>query len=207
MGFPRKECRMRSTKRFWTGRMGLVVLGFSTIAAGTALAGESPAGGTEGVATWLGLDARALAIAGAAIAVILAGIGSSIGIGFAGQASLGAMTEDTKNFARYLMLSALPGTQGIYGFVVGFLTMTWALAPDAALTLEDGLGYFLACLPIGFAGLLSAVWQGKVCSAGVGLTVKRPEDAGKALVLGVFVEFYAVLGLLISFLLLLRVRG
>lgn len=143
----------------------------------------------------------ALALLGAALAVGLAGTGSSIGIGYAGQASTGAMAEDPENFGRYLILTALPGTQGIYGFIAAFLLiMKVNLLTGAPLPLSfaQGLSLFFAALPIAILGFISAIHQGKVCASGVGLTVKRPADSMKAMVLAVFVEFYAVLGLLIT---------
>jgi V/A-type H+-transporting ATPase subunit K len=139
---------------------------------------------------------------GTALAVALAGIGSAIGIGYAGQATAGVMSEDPRNFGKYLILTALPGTQGIYGFVAGFLALNKTTSLTATMTPEIGLQIFLACLPVALAGMLSAIHQGKVCTAGVGLTAKQPAESGKALVLGVFVEFYAVLGLLITIFLL-----
>ncbi len=159
---------------------------------------------------WFRFGPVTLCIAGAALAVILSGIGSAVGIGYAGRASLGAMSEGTKDFAKYLMLTALPGTQGIYGFVAAFLVMLWSgimSGETAALTVERGWQFFYASLPIAFAGLFSAIHQGKVCASGVNMTTKQPGEVGKALVLGVFVEFYAVLGLLISILLLISIRG
>jgi V/A-type H+-transporting ATPase subunit K len=159
--------------------------------------------------SWFRFGPATLCIAGAALAVILSGIGSAVGIGYAGRASLGAMSEGTKDFAKYLMLTALPGTQGIYGFVAGFLVMLWSglMAGDtSALTVEKGWQFFYASLPVAFAGLFSAIQQGKVCASGVNMTTKQPGEVGKALVLGVFVEFYAVLGLLISILLLISIR-
>jgi len=143
----------------------------------------------------------ALALLGAALAVGLAGVGSSIGIGYAGQASAGAMTEDPENFGRYLILTALPGTQGIYGFIASFLIIMKINLLGGApvqLNLAQGWSLFLSALPIAILGLVSAIHQGKVCAAGVGLTVKRPADSMKAMVLAVFVEFYAVLGLLVT---------
>ncbi|MCD6318717.1 V-type ATP synthase subunit K [Candidatus Aerophobetes bacterium] len=143
----------------------------------------------------------ALALLGAALAVGLAGVGSSIGIGYAGQASAGAMTEDPENFGRYLILTALPGTQGIYGFIASFLIIMKINLLGGApvqLNLAQGWSLFLSGLPIAILGLVSAIHQGKVCAAGVGLTVKRPADSMKAMVLAVFVEFYAVLGLLVT---------
>lgn len=149
-----------------------------------------------------------LALLGAAMAVGLAGIGSSIGVGYAGQASAGAMSEDPKNFARYLILTALPGTQGIYGFIGAFLILMQIkllTGKPLPLTLQQGWGFFLSSLPVAIAGLISAIHQGKVCSAGVGLTVKRPQDSAKAMVLAVFVEFYAVLGLLVTVFMIFRI--
>lgn len=136
------------------------------------------------------------------IAVVMAGIGSAIGIGIAGQVAAGALTEDPKKFGKFLMLVALPGTQGIYGFVVGFLTIMklgiiGGSVPDVSLA--EGLVALAACAPVGIAGLVSAIWQGKVTAAGIEMTSKQPSEGGKALVMGVFVELYAVLGLLISF--------
>ncbi len=147
----------------------------------------------------------ALALLGAGLAVGLAGAGSSVGIGYAGQASTGAMAEDSENFGRYLILTALPGTQGIYGFIAAFLLMmkvNLLTGAPASLNLSQGLGLFFAALPIALLGLVSAIHQGKVCASAVGLTVKRPADSMKAMVLAVFVEFYAVLGLLITIFLL-----
>lgn len=143
----------------------------------------------------------ALALLGAGLAVGLAGAGSSVGIGYAGQASTGAMAEDSENFGRYLILTALPGTQGIYGFIAAFLLMmkvNLLTGTPASLNLAQGLSLFFAALPIAILGLVSAIHQGKVCASAVGLTVKRPADSMKAMVLAVFVEFYAVLGLLIT---------
>ncbi|MBN1898660.1 MAG: V-type ATP synthase subunit K [Spirochaetes bacterium] len=136
------------------------------------------------------------------ISVVLAGIGSAVGIGLAGQVAAGVMSEDPKNFGKYLMLIALPGTQGIYGFVIGFLViMKLGILTGTvpSLSIAQGLNVFAAAAPIGFAGLVSAIHQGKVCAAGIEMAAKQPSDVGKALVMGVFVEFYAVLGLLISF--------
>ncbi|MCD6257955.1 V-type ATP synthase subunit K [Candidatus Aerophobetes bacterium] len=143
----------------------------------------------------------ALALLGTGLAVGLAGVGSSIGIGYAGQASAGAMTEDPENFGRYLILTALPGTQGIYGFIAAFLLImkiNLLGGSPPAISIADGLNLFFAALPIAVLGFISAIHQGKVCAAGVGLTVKRPADSMKAMVLAVFVEFYAVLGLLVT---------
>jgi len=127
-----------------------------------------------------------LAILGAALAVALSGTGSAKGIGLVGTAASGAMSEDPKKFGKFILLVALPGTQGIYGFVMGFLTI------------QKGLEVLFMNLPIAISGLFSAIHQGKVCAAGVNLISKQEGEMGKALVMGVLVEFYAVLGLLVS---------
>ena len=64
------------------------------------------------------------ALLGAALAVLLAGAGSSIGVGIAGQAAAGVVTEDPSKFAKVLIMQLLPGTQGIYGLLVGFITLS-----------------------------------------------------------------------------------
>jgi len=147
-----------------------------------------------------------IAILGIAMAVILAGIGSAVAVGSVGQTSNGIMSEEPELFGRLLLLTALPGTQGIYGFLVGFIAvMRLGLLSGtvpSTLTIEKGFEFFLACLPIALVGLFSAIHQGRVCATGATMTAKQPEQMGKALILGVFVEFYAILGLLISILLI-----
>lgn len=146
-----------------------------------------------------------LAILGAALAVGLAGTGSALGIGIAGQAAAGVITEDPEKFGKVLLLQALPGTQGIYGFLAGFWVMLKiGLLGGTLATIDVGVGLqiFGACLPIAIAGLSSGIYQGKVSAAGIFLTAKRPEESGKGLILSAMVETYAVLGLLATILLL-----
>lgn len=148
------------------------------------------------------------ALIGAAIAVAIPGVSSAIGIGYVGQASAGAMNDNPKNFGRFLILLAVPGTQGIYGFVIAFLILQKigiVAGNIVPLTDAQGLALLLVGIPVGIGGL-TAIYQGKVCTAGVGLTAKRPEESGKSLVMAVFVEFYAVLGLLASIFILFGVK-
>ena len=143
------------------------------------------------------------AAAGAAMAAVMAGVGSAIGVGLAGQASAGVVSEDPDRFGSCLLLQLLPGTQGIYGLLIAFVIATKAglLGGGSALTATAGLNLFLAAIPIAFGGLLSAIAQGKVAVAGINLVAKKPEEQGKAMLMTVMVETYAVLALLISFLL------
>ena len=146
----------------------------------------------------------ALAIIGAALAVGLAGTGSAIGMGIAGQAGSGVLSEDPEKFGKVLLLDALPGTQGIYGFLGAVLVLQKVgLLGGEIKQISVGLGLALlfACLPIAISGLSSGIFQGKVSAAGMGVLAKKPEEMGKAIILSAMVETYAVIGLLATILL------
>jgi V/A-type H+-transporting ATPase subunit K len=146
-----------------------------------------------------------LAVFGGALAVVLGGIGSAIGVGLAGQASSGVMTEDPEKFGSLLLLVALPGTQGIYGFLSAFLVMLKLGIVGGALndvTISQGWQILISCLPVAMAGLVSGIHQGKVCASGVYMVAKQPKDLMKPVIMAALVETYAVLGLLITILLL-----
>lgn len=142
------------------------------------------------------------AIIGAALAALLAGIGSAIGVGMAGRAAAGVVSEEPDKFSKCLILQLLPGTQGIYGLLIAFIVFikVGLFSGGVALTIEQGLTIMAGCLPLAVVGLLSAVHQGKVAVAGIGLVAKRAEESGKAIIMAVMVETYAILALLISFL-------
>jgi len=143
------------------------------------------------------------AYAGVAVAVTFAGFGSAIGVGLGGQVSAGVVTEDPGKFGKTIVLTALPGTQGIYGFVIGMLILLIQLPRfTAGVPLDAGLQLFLAGIPVGLVGLVSGIWQGKVSAAGIGIVAKRPDEASKGIVYAGMVETYAILAFLISFLLL-----
>lgn len=147
----------------------------------------------------------ALAVLGAGLAVMIAGIGSSIGVGIAGEAAAGVTAEDPEKFGRLILLQALPGTQGFYGLIGGFLIMNklgFFSGVIPALSIDQGAQFLFACLPVALSGLVSGVHQGRVAAAGIGLTAKRPEESGKALIMAAMVETYAVLGLLATLLLI-----
>ncbi len=140
-----------------------------------------------------------VAYMGIALACALAGIGSAVGVGIAAQASTGVMSVDPGKFGKLLLLSALPGTQGIYGFVIAFLLLG-KVTPG--MNMHIAWQIFTAGIPIALAGLFSGIHQGKVCAGGAMMTAKQPDDSAKSLILAVFVEFYAILGFLVSFLML-----
>lgn len=143
------------------------------------------------------------ALTGAAIAVFMAGAGSAIGVGIAGQAASGVVTEDPGKFAQVLIMQLLPGTQGIYGLLVGFITLSKiGLLGGSVVSLDNptGLMILAACLPIGIVGLISGKSQGQTSAAAIGIVAKKPDQFGKAMLFPAMVETYAILALLISIL-------
>ena len=129
-----------------------------------------------------------------------------IGTGVAGQAGAGLVTEDPSKFGKVMILQVIPGTQGLYGLVVFFVAiMNMGLLNGTAadLSFVDGCRYFAACMPIGIGGLVTAKYQGKVAAASVNLLAKNPDHWSKGMILCITVEFYAILSLLASMMMLL----
>lgn len=149
-----------------------------------------------------------LAFLGSAISVGFAGWGSVIGVGMTGVAASGVVTEDPSKFGKTLLLQALPGTQGIYGLLIGFLI--WqkigVFGTLADVTLQQGWLILFAAIPMGLVGFTSAIYQGRAAAAGCNIVAKRPEELAKGMVFAAMVETYAVLALLASFLMLAGIR-
>ena len=144
----------------------------------------------------------ALAICGAAVAA-LAGVGSALGVGVAGEAANGVVAEDPNKFGQTLVLQALPGTQGIYGLLIAFLILvkTGVMGGDPLdLSMQQGLYFLFAGIPIGVVGIWSGWAQGKASAAGIMLIAKRPSELAKGIIYAAMVETYAILALLVSFL-------
>jgi V/A-type H+-transporting ATPase subunit K len=129
----------------------------------------------------------------------MAGIGSAKGTGIAGEAGAGLVSEDPSKFGKAMILQVIPGTQGLYGFVIWFLAFG-KLVPG--MNVAQGLQVLSACLPIAFGGLLSGIAQGKVAAASINILAKKPDDWSKGMILCITVEFYAILSLLASFMML-----
>ena len=145
----------------------------------------------------------ALGLLGAGLAGFLACIGSAIGTGIAGEAGAGLVSEDPSKFGKAMILQVIPGTQGLYGFVIWFLAYSKLSAAGAAgVSVAQALQIMSACLPIGIGGLVSAIAQGKVAAASVNILAKKPDDWSKGMILCITVEFYAILSLLASFMML-----
>lgn len=135
---------------------------------------------------------------GVALAVGLAGIGSAKGVGIVGEAATGLVVEQPEKFGKALVLQLLPGTQGLYGFVIGFLVFS-KISPE--MSLSSGMYLLFSCLPIAIAGLWSGIAQGRVSAAGIQILAKNEEQNTKGIILAAMVETYALLGFVISFML------
>ena len=143
-----------------------------------------------------------LSVLAAVVATVFAGIGSAKGVGGAGQASMGVLSEDPSKFGKMLVLTLLPGTQGLYGFIVGFLILVTGgvlgggTTPDA----KHGLAFLAAAFAIGIGGLVSGIEQGKTAVSGIALTAKDDKNFSKAMVSITLVEIYALLSFIVSLL-------
>lgn len=144
-----------------------------------------------------------IALIGAGLAGALACAGSAIGVGIAGQAASGVTAEDPSKFSKALILELLPGTQGIYGLIIAFVTFAQVGlfgAQTVDLSTAQGWAIFGSCLPMAIAGLISGIFQGKTAASGIAMIAKRPEQTSKAILFTAMVETYAILALLIGFL-------
>jgi len=150
----------------------------------------------------------AIGLLGAGLAACMAGAGSAKGTGVAGEAAAGLVTEDASKFGKAMILQVVPGTQGLYGLVIWFFAiMQMGVLNGTAgdLSFVDGCRYFAACMPMAIGGLVSAYAQGKVAAAAVNLLAKNPDHWSKGIILCITVEFYAILSLLASFLMLVNI--
>ena len=150
----------------------------------------------------------ALAIGGAAAAAFLSGAGSSIGLGIAGRTAAGVLSEKPERYGSLTLMVVLPSTQGVYGFIIALMVMVklemFGDGLAEPLTILQGLAILAACLPVGVSGLFSAIHQGKTSAGGILMAAKKHEMAVKAGVLySAMVELYAILGFLISLLIIL----
>ncbi|MDY0064130.1 MAG: V-type ATP synthase subunit K [Bacilli bacterium] len=146
-----------------------------------------------------------IAIAGAGLAAILCGIGSAVGVQMGGKAAAGVLSEKPELFGKLLLLQALPGTQGIYGFLTAILLASRiGLLGGGVPALDEATGwaFFGACMPIAIVGFISALYQGATAVSAIHMTAKQPDASVKGMTMTALVETYAILTLLISILLI-----
>ena len=146
----------------------------------------------------------ALALLGGGLAAGLSCVGSAKGTGYAGEAGAGLLCEDPGKFGKVMILQVLPGTQGLYGTVVWFFSIycIGLLGGVPAIDVTTGLQCFVACMPMALGGLFPAIAQGRVAASSINILAKKPADWSKGLVLCGIVEFYAILSLLASMVML-----
>ncbi len=146
------------------------------------------------------------ALVGASLATALAGIGSAKGVGGAAQTAMGVLSEDSSKFGKMLVLTLLPGTQGLYGFIVGFLILVSCGVLGGALpTMGQGLAFLGASLAIGLGGLFSGIAQGKAAVSGIAMTAKDDANFSKGMVSVTLVEIYALLAFIVSLLVVIQI--
>lgn len=139
-----------------------------------------------------------IAIIGIAACVLLCGIGSCIGLFKTSTAAAGVLGEDPKKFGKVMVLVLLPATQGIYGFLIGIIASGSLVQ---GMPTELGWAMVGAVLPMTFSGLISAYYQGKSAVNCIYAVGKQESLSGKLIIYPAMIEFYAILGLIISIML------
>ena len=152
------------------------------------------------------MNGMLFAILAATLATVLAGIGSAKGVGGAAQTAMGVLSEDSSMFGKMLVLTLLPGTQGLYGFIVGFIIMiSCGILGGDAPSLAQGLSYLAASLAIGIGGMISGFAQGKAAVAGIAMSAKDDKNFSKGMVSVTLVEIYALLAFIVSLLVVIQI--
>ena len=142
-------------------------------------------------------SALILAYLGVVLMVGVAGIASAVGTSICGMTAVGAMKKNSSAFGSYMILSALPGSQGLYGFVCFFMVQGLLTAD---ITMYQAAAVFGAGLLVGIVNLAAAIYQGKVCANGIAAIGNGHDVMGKTLILGAFPELYAILTVAATFL-------
>ncbi|MCX6354965.1 MAG: V-type ATP synthase subunit K [Candidatus Aureabacteria bacterium] len=147
----------------------------------------------------------AWAVAGAMAAAMLACVGSARGIRISASQAGGVLSEQPELFGKLLVLIALPGTQGFYGFICAIMIALRCgfIAGKVTITPLVGIGIFFIGLCTGIVEWKSAIFQGETSAAAINLTAKKPDESGRAILLPALVETYAVIALLAAILMII----
>jgi V/A-type H+-transporting ATPase subunit K len=140
-----------------------------------------------------------LAYIGLGLMLGLSGVGSAMGVSIAGNATIGALKKNEGAFGSYMILSAMPSTQGLYGFG-GFFIINSSGVLTAELTMLQGMAIFAAGFALGLVGLISAIQQGKVCANGIAGIGSGYDVFARTMILAVFPELYAIIAFAATFL-------
>lgn len=154
------------------------------------------------------MNGMVFALLGASVATIFSGVGSAKGVGGAAQAAMGVLSEDSSKFGKMLVLTLLPGTQGLYGFIVGFLILVrCGVLGGSDPTIAQGLCYLSASLAIALGGMFSGIAQGKAAVSGIAMSAKDDKNFSKAMVSVTLVEIYALLSFIVSLLAVIQISN
>ena len=144
-----------------------------------------------------------IAMIGIVLCVLLCGVGSTLGLFKTGRAAAGVLSEDPKKFGKLMVLVLLPATQGIYGFIIGIIaSSTLSTAADTFITVSQGWAIFGAVMPMALSGLVTGIFQGKSAVNCIYAVGKQESLGGKLIIYPAMIEFYAILGLIISIMLI-----
>lgn len=148
------------------------------------------------------MDGYSIGMIGVALCVLLCGVGSCMGLCKTSSVAAGVLGQDPKKFGKLMVLVLLPATQGIYGFIIGIIA-SGTLNSLAAASAPAALGWavFGAVLPMAISGLASGYFQGKAAANCIAAVGKQESLSGKLIVYPGMIEFYAILGLIISIML------
>ena len=146
------------------------------------------------------MNEKVIGILALALCMILCGTGSALALFKTGSAAAGVIGEDPKKYSKVFVLSVLPATQGIYGFVVALIGMSSLTSVD--MTVAQGLAVLFATLPMTLVGLISAYFQGKTSISAIQAVAKEDSISGKMILFPAMVETYAILALVITIMLL-----
>lgn len=144
------------------------------------------------------MSGYAIAIIGIALCVGLCGIGSCGGLYKTGSAAAGVLGEDPKRYGKLVILVLLPATQGLYGFIIGIIASGGV---NADMSLAAGWAMFAAVMPMALTGLISGIFQGRTAANCIYAVGRQESLSGKLVLYPAMVEFYAILGLIISIML------
>ena len=144
-----------------------------------------------------------IGIIGIALCVLLCGVGSALGLYKTGSAAAWILGEDPKKFGKVLILVLLPATQGIYGFIVAIIASGGLSAtnPEQIVSTMEGWAVFGQVMPMAISGLVSGFFQGKAAANCIYAVGKQESLGGKLIIYPAMIEFYAILGMLISIML------
>ncbi len=144
------------------------------------------------------MSGYAIAMIGIALCVGLCGIGSCVGLYKTGSAAAGVLGEDPKRYGKLVILVLLPATQGLYGFIIGIIASGGV---NADMSLAAGWAMFAAVMPMALTGLISGIFQGRTAANCIYAVGRQETLSGKLVLYPAMVEFYAILGLIISIML------